>query len=183
MEKWWFVDMETLGVDTNSKVLSIGILCVPEDMKSASEDVLYNNGLHILLDIDSQKNRVVDKHTLDYWTEFFKTFDNPFKGKHWSIEKSYSFIKKYIELNKLDSNTDIVWSRGLFDKYLWKSLYGEQAEILPHYMWRDSITALDILTGNSTGNIPTKYMKKKHDALYNCVFEFKRLRDAEKSYE
>lgn len=185
MEKWWFIDMETLGLSTNSKVISVGILCTDDSMKLYSEDMLYQKGLYIKLDINEQKNRTVDANTLKYWkeelsdaktNEFFKS------GKTYSLNKAYSLIEKYVKINEINYETDVVWSRGLFDKFLWQSLF-PKSEMFPHYIWRDSQTALDVLIGNINGNISSKYIKKKHDALYNCVFEYKRLKKTLEIYE
>lgn len=185
MEKWWFIDMETLGLSENSKVISIGLLCTDDTMKLYSEDMLYDKGIYIKLDVNEQKKRTVDEHTLKYWKDALtdkNTNDFLKSGKVWSLDKAYSFIKKYVEVNKIDYDKDIIFSRGLFDKFLWSSLFPD-SEIFPHYIWRDSITALDILSGSPNGNIASKYAKRKHDALYNCVFEYKRMRDSINKYE
>ena len=186
MDKWWFIDMETLGLSTNSKVISIGLLCVDcEKMKSYSEDMLYQNGIYIKLDINEQRNRIVDEHTLNYWKDALsdKNIDTFLKsGKSWNLDKAYSFIEKYVQINKINYEKDVVWSRGLFDKFLWQSLFPE-SELFPHYIWRDTQTALDVLIGNINGNISSKYIKRKHDALYNCVFEYKRLKKTLEIYE
>ena len=66
MDKWWFIDMETLGLSENSKVISIGLLCTDDTMKLYSEDMLYDKGIYIKLDVNEQKERTVDEHTLKY---------------------------------------------------------------------------------------------------------------------
>ena len=185
MDKWFFIDMETLGLSSDSKVISIGLLCTDDTMKHYSEDMLYQKGIYIKLDINEQKNRTVDAHTLNYWKEELSDKNiNTFlkSGKSWNLDKAYSFIEKYVQINNINYETDVIWSRGLFDKFLWQSLF-PKSELFPHYIWRDTQTALDVLIGNINGNISSKYIKRKHDALYNCVFEYKRLKKTLEIYE
>lgn len=177
---WLFIDMESLGITQDSAVLSIGCLYVTEQLKKASEDVLYSNGLYLTMDVESQC-RKIDKSTLEYWSSQPKEFKQAFSGKKHTINEAYVEIAKYLK-GKLQKE-DTVWSRGLIDKFFYESLFASKPTIIPHYMWRDSITALDILTGKSIGSIRPEYFKKKHNALYNCVMEYKRMREALSLYE
>lgn len=182
MGKWWFIDMQTLGLSSNAKVLSLGILCLDEDLNDFSEDVLYTKGLNIFLDLKDQANRTFDKQTLQYWKEVFEIKKDIFKGRKYTIKEAYELITKYININEINIKEDIVWSRGLFDKFLWQSLYPKDT-YFPSYLWRDSSTALYVLTGNIFGNISSKYLNIKYDSLYNCVFEYIRLKKAQQLYD
>ena len=179
--KQLFIDMETLGVSYDSKVISIGILCddIVEPGKYIHDHELYQNGLYLLLDIDSQEKRTVDKRTLDYWKSVLPTIDKrTFSGKKISLDEAYLTIENYVKSKRINWKYDTVWSRGLFDKFLWQSLYPD-SNLFPFFVWRDSVTFLDMLCcGDINGGISKKEMKVKHNALYNCIYEYRKIQNA-----
>ena len=82
------------------------------------------------------------------------------------------------------SKEDKVWSKGMIDKFFYQSLFKKYPlEMIHHYQWRDSSTALEILTGSINGTIKNDEFKIKNHSLYNCAMEYKRMREALKLYE
>ena len=180
-ENWLFVDFQTLGLEPNSAVLSMGMLYVTEDMKNLSDDELMENGFYVRLDINSQ-NRPIDKDTLSFWRMQSKEDLKPFEGYKCGIDNAFNEMCIYLR-HKNFSKEDTVWSKGMIDKFFYQSLFKKWPAEIQHYQWRDSSTALEVLTGNINGNIRNDEFKIKNHALYNCVMEYKRMREALKLYE
>lgn len=181
MENWLFVDFQTLGLDPSSAVLSVGMLYVTEDMKTMTEDELMKKGLYVRFDINSQ-NRPIDNNTLSFWRIQSKEDVKPFQGYKSTIDEAFNKICIYLRHENF-SKEDKVWSKGMIDKFFYQSLFKKFPAEIQHYQWRDSSTALEVLTGNINGTIRNDEFKIKNHALYNCVMEYKRLREALKLYE
>jgi hypothetical protein len=107
-----------------------------------------------------------------------------FEGYKNTVDEVFNKICIYLrrDNNKFSKN-DKVWSKGMIDKFFYQSLFSKFPAEIQHYQWRDSSTALDILTGHPNGTIKNEDFKLKNNALYNCVMEYKRLREALKLYE
>lgn len=181
MENWLFIDFQTLGLDPSSAVLSIGMLYVPDNLENYTEQSLMDMGKHYCFDVPSQK-RPIDKETLAYWRMHPKEDLKAFEGHKYSVDDIFSKICIYLRGNHF-SKEDKVWSKGMIDKFFYQSLFNKWHNEIQHYQWRDSSTALDVLTGNPNGNIKNDAFKIKNNSLYNCVMEYMRLRDALKLYE
>ena len=185
MENWLFVDFQTLGLDPSSAVLSVGLLYVPDNLENYTEDSLMSMGEHFCFDVNKQ-NRPIDKDTLSYWRMQPKEDLKCFEGYKNTVDEVFNEICIYLrrERNNVKfSKNDKVWSKGMIDKFFFQSLFSKFPAEIQHYQWRDSSTALDVLTGSPNGTIKNEEFKIKNNALYNCVMEYKRLREALKLYE
>ena len=180
-ENWLFVDFQTLGLDPSSAVLSVGMLYVTEKMKTLSDEELMENGFYARLDINSQ-NRPIDKDTLSFWRMQSKEDLKPFEGYKRGVDEAFNEICIYLRRYNF-SKEDKVWSKGMIDKFIYQSLFKKFPAEIQHYQWRDSSTALEVLTGSANGTIRNEEFKIKNHALYNCVMEYKRMREALKLYE
>ena len=180
-ENWLFVDFQTLGLDPSSAVLSVGMLYVTEDMKTLSDDRLMERGLYHCFDINSQ-NRPIDKDTLSFWRMQSKEDLKPFEGYKRGVDEAFNEICIYLRRYNF-SKEDKVWSKGMIDKFIYQSLFKKFPAEIQHYQWRDTSTALEVLTGSANGTIRNEEFKIKNHALYNCVMEYKRMREALKLYE
>ena len=181
MENWLFVDFQTLGLDPSSAVLSVGLLYVPDNLENYTEESLMSMGKHFCFDVNKQ-NRPIDKDTLSYWRMQPKEDLKSFDGYKNTVDDVFNKICIYLRHNKFSKN-DKVWSKGMIDKFFYQSLFCKFPSEIQHYQWRDSSTALEVLTGSVNGTIMTEEFKLKNHALYNCVMEYKRLREALKLYE
>ena len=181
MENWLFVDFQTLGLDPSSAVLSIGMLYAPDNLEDYSISALMDLGFYKCFEIESQ-NRHIDKTTLNYWKSQPKNDMKPFEGKKYSIKDVYHKMCAYLDSKNFTKN-DIVWSKGMLDKFFYESVFKKYPEKVLHYQWRDSSTALYILTGDINGTIKNDSFKIKNHSLYNCAMEYKRMREALKLYD
>lgn len=181
MENWLFVDFQTLGLDPSSAVLSVGLLYVPDNLENYTASSLMSMGKHYCFDV-SKQNRPIDKETLSYWKTQSKEELKCFDGTKYSVDEVFNKICKYLRSNNF-SKVDKVWSKGMIDKFFYHSLFKKYPSEIQHFQWRDSSTALEVLTGNINGTIKNDSFKIKNHSLYNCAMEYKRLREALKLYE
>lgn len=181
MENWLFVDFQTLGIDPSSAVLSVGLLYVPDNLENYTISSLMDRGIYYCFDVERQ-NRVIDKDTLSFWKMQSKEDLKPFDFHKYSVDEVFSNICIYLRRHNF-SKEDKVWSKGLIDKFFYQSIFKKFHSEIQHYQWRDSSTALEVLTGNVNGTIKNDEFKIKNHSLYNCAMEYKRMREALKLYE
>ena len=181
MENWLFVDFQTLGLDPSSAVLSVGLLYAPDNLQNYTESSLMKMGEHFCFDV-SKQNRPIDKDTLSFWRMQSKEDLKCFEDTKHTVEDVFNKINIYLRQNNFTKN-DKVWSKGLMDKFFYQSLFKKYPAEIQHYQWRDSSTALEVLTGSINGTIKNDEFKMKNNALYNCVMEYRRMREALKLFE
>jgi hypothetical protein len=151
------LDIETLGVESTSVVLSIAIGYVNERESGHTWESIYRNSLFVKLSSEDQiKNykRTVDKDTLTWW------------GKQCQQAKERSFVRKDDDINVIDAikcmrnyikeqspkyKDEICWVRGSLDQVCLDSLVrsAKQEQLLPYFAYRDVRTAIDLLATNS----------------------------------
>lgn len=102
------IDLETLGTDTDSVILSIG-LC-----KFSLDDLLiHENSLELFPSVESQigHGRFMDFNTIQWWMKQNKEAqERTFQSGRVSVENALHSIAGYI---KDDANTEhVVWGNG-----------------------------------------------------------------------
>ena len=178
----FILDIETLGVESTSVVLSAALLYFDEKEKYTFEQ-LVNKCCFVKFDANDQiKNykRTVDKGTIDWWkeqtAETRKLSVSP-SANDVSVEKGIKVFKEYIRDNSVD-NKEICWIRGTIDQTCMESLCRALGTppIFEYWQYRDIRTALDLLketTKKGYCKIPGFDFNKisKHDPVHDISLD------------
>lgn len=187
-------DIETLGVESSSVILSFAIVYFDPDTRPSYQQLL-NKTLFVKLDVKDQvKNykRTMDKGTLDWWSkqhEYIQKISlSPNENDVKSLE-AYQMLYDYI--NRIqNSENQTFWQRGSLDQCVLdsfcRSLYKEP--IVGYNNWRDVRTAVDILYGSTNGYVEIEHPEfdnnkvlKHHPAHDICLDVMQLLYGKEKN--
>lgn len=177
-------DVETLGKESNSVMLSMAAIYFDPETKPSYED-LYNSAFFVKFDVEDQIRRLhrkVGKTTMQWWAkqcDIVKTKSfRPNKALDVKFEDGYEAMRKWAESKKDDKC--YVWARGNLDQLILDS-FEEQLEIKPIWpfnRWRDVRTAIDILYNTSNGYCPVNYVGFspdakviKHNPVDDCAYD------------
>jgi hypothetical protein len=151
------LDIETLGIESTSVILSIGIVYVNDISPKSFDDVIKNS---IFLKLDAKEqiekyNRTVDSDTLKWWK------------KQGDVQKARSFNRYPTDLPvmeainlckrwvKMQSSADeLVWVRGSMDSPCIDSLFRAAGHepLFKYSLYRDVRTAIDIMYPDTSKN-------------------------------
>jgi len=177
-------DVETLGKESNSVILSMAAIYFDPETKPSYED-LYNSAFFVKFDAEDQVRRLsrkIGRTTLQWWAkqcDIVKAKSlNPNKALDVKFEDGYEAMRKWAESKKDDQC--YVWARGNLDQLVLDS-FEEQLEIKPIWpfqRWRDVRTAIDILYNTSNGYCPVNYAGFsaeskviKHNPVDDCAYD------------
>lgn len=183
----FMVDIETLGTESTSVVLSCAIVHFDK-----ANFVHYNELLDKTLFVkfnakDQIKNykRTVDQSTLEWWSKQHKhirsiSFDP--SDKDVNTIDGINLIKQYIQ-RVPNWNQQTFWQRGTLDQVCLDSLTRSLAmESLTSYNnWRDMRTAIDLLYGSSNGYTEVdhvtfdKTLVEKHTPYHDVCYDVMQL--------
>jgi hypothetical protein len=173
----YLLDLETLGTESKSIVLSIALLPFTEADENTPFFDLVNRSLFWKLSVKSQYDlgRTADQKTLEWW------------NKQSQSAKATSFRPLTTDLDPADALADIVqlinkeqdtfWSRGFMDQSWLESLVrsyefldknGEQ--IIPDHAHRDIRTALAV-QGKSNNHRSKPEGFVVHDPRHDCAMD------------
>ena len=180
-------DVETLGVESNSVILSLACIHFRSDEKPTFRE-LVDSAYFVKFNVRDQVEnyeRKVDKGTLEWW------------GKQCEIVRKKSFLplktdenlKNGIEsfhswIQSKNDNKSWVWARGSLDDTLLHSIERQLKveTMLPYHRWRDVRTAVDLLYDSTNGyckvdHIDFLYERDiiKHDPVIDCALDIMML--------
>jgi hypothetical protein len=149
-------DVETLGAESNSVILSAAIVYMNPAEKNTWES-LYENTLFVKFNVKEQVkqyNRVTEKDTITWWN---KQCDLAKKQSFFPSEKdlpakeAIACIRNYIAEN-CDPKTTLIWTRGSLDQMVIDSLCKATGDepIMQYSNYRDMRTYVDLAATNST---------------------------------
>jgi hypothetical protein len=150
-------DIETLGTESSSVVLSAAIVYFDGKEKLSYQDYL-NKTLFVKFDVADQIRRLkrtVDKDTLEWWnkqSDYVRTQSIKPKPDDSLTEEGIDKIVRY--MNKFENPREqMIWARGSLDQVIIDSLFKLVGKLpmTEFYNWRDTRTAVDILYGSSNG--------------------------------
>lgn len=161
------IDLETLSIRPNAVVLSISAL-------GFNPFVQYENytdcpNLHMLLDIDSQKDREIDPFTVEWWNRQDKNIID----KIFSSENRITVPEALEKLTKFTWGCKRIWAQGTdMDISVLKNLYEWNGQSVPWYYgtFRDCRTVLDLAV--------TEESKTTHDSSEDIIRQTKKLQEA-----
>jgi hypothetical protein len=177
-------DVETLGKESNSVILSMAAIYFDPETKPSYED-LYNSAFFVKFDAEDQVRRLsrkIGRTTLQWWAkqcDIVKAKSlNPNKALDVKFEDGYEAMRTWAESKKDDQC--YVWARGNLDQLVLDS-FEEQLEIKPIWpfnRWRDVRTAIDILYNTTNGYCPVNYKGFsaeskviKHNPVDDCAYD------------
>ena len=176
------LDIETLGVESTSVILSLAIVHFDET-EQYTFDELVKKTCFVKFDASDQiktYKRTVDKGTIDWW----KTQDQDIRKLSVSpseidvsAEKGIKTVKEYIRENSTN-NKEICWIRGTIDQTCTESLCRAMGvpPLFEYYQFRDIRTALDLIketTKRGYCKIPDFDIKNvdKHNPIHDVSLD------------
>jgi hypothetical protein len=159
------IDLETLGVDPNSVILTLGALKFdPNSSENPYQEMYFR------VDVDSQTEmgRKVDNNTLDWWgkqpTEIFEEALG---------EKDRISVEDMLKrINKFAVGVDVFWCQGpLFDYAILQDIYRQMGIPAPWQYWqiRDSRTLFSLVPREKEDRTGL------HNALEDCRFQARKV--------
>lgn len=174
--------METLGTDSNAVVLSMACIKIDLDNKPTYQQMI-DDAFFVKLDAKDQMTRLHRKSsrsTMDWWAKqcdlvkqkSFLPSPTDVKAEE-GIEQFRSWFKQR-DTNK----QEWMFARGNLDQIVLDSLtecVGVEP-ILFFNRWRDVRTAVDFLTGSTSGycDVPDfdpQALVRKHDPIHDCAYD------------
>jgi len=161
----FMVDIETLGTESTSVVLSAALIHFdfsPDDYRQKYGQDLVDvytgfaqSACFVKFDAEEQKkkySRTVDKDTLVWWnkqSQIARDYAMNPTASDLSVHDGFNKMRKYIDEN--GGSNQIFWCRGTLDQMALDSL-AHAADIPPlarYNKWRDVRTAIDILADDA----------------------------------
>jgi len=177
-------DVETLGVDSNSVVLSAALIHF-EGGESYQD--LLDKACYVKFKAKEQidMKRQVDLGTLEWWKnqhEYVRSCALDPSADDVDITTGITFMHNY--MNKFPkAREQIMWARGSLDQMVIDNLARKvDLETLTGYnMWRDVRTAIDIMYGTSNGYVEVdkpdfqRAAVIKHHPVHDCALDIMQL--------
>jgi len=161
------IDLETLGVEPDSVVITLG--AIKFDSYSDTEP---HDGLYLRCDIEEQSekyNRSIDDNTLAWWGRQEQNIQDEAFGDHENRVNMDTLTKA---INKWCVGLDQLWCQGpLFDYAILQNLYKQVGKPCPWNYWqiRDSRTLFSMMPSD-----PRKAIQEEaHNALADCYYQAK----------
>lgn len=150
------LDIETLGIESTSVILSVGMSYVADTEPKSYQDIL-DNSIFVKLNAKEQivNGRVVDKSTVEWWNkqcDFAKERSYYPNKSDLSVNEGISILQKWV--NERAKKGDLCWIRGSLDQMCIDSLFRKlNAEpLFPYNAYRDVRTAIDLLYPETAKN-------------------------------
>jgi len=181
-------DVETLGKESNSVILSMAAIYFDPD-KGQSYQEMYKDAFFVKFDVVDQMKRLdrkVGKTTMQWWAKQcenvkIKSF-KPNPAIDVKFEDGYEQMRQWAA-SKNDDKC-YVWARGNLDQLVLDS-FEEQLELKPIWpfsRWRDVRTAVDFLYGVNTGYVTVEVPPwvdafdpalhvTKHNPIDDCCYD------------
>jgi hypothetical protein len=167
------IDLETLGVEPDSVIMTLG--AVKFDPFSDTEP---HTPLYLRVDVEEQSekyNRTIDENTLAWWGKQSKEIQDEAFGDHERVTCD-SLAK---QLNKWCVGLDYIWCQGpTFDFTILQNFYKNIEKPCPWNYWqiRDSRTLFAMMPYDPRKDI----QESLHNALADCFYQAKCV---QKSYK
>jgi hypothetical protein len=176
-------DVETLGVESTSVVLSAALIHFDPEKQPTYQDLL-DSALFVKFDSKDQiqrLKRIIDKDTLEWWSkqhEYTRKVSFDVDEHDVSAEAGIKLLHEYMKkFPKAHGQT--MWARGSLDQLVIDSLCKkvDMEPITNYNMWRDVRTAVDILCGTTNGYCEVDHPNFdraaviKHHPVHDCALD------------
>lgn len=176
-------DVETLGIESTSVILSAALIHFDPEKQPSYQDLL-DNALFVKIKSKDQVERLkrtVDIGTIEWWQnqhEYVRKVSLEPSSDDMTAEEAVTALHNY--MNKYPNAQDqTMWTRGSLDQMVIDSLCKKlDMQLLTGYnVYRDARTAIDILTGSTTGycNVEHPTFNRasviKHHPVHDCALD------------
>jgi len=161
------IDLETLGVEPDSVVMTLGAIKFDPFSDSEPHSPLYVRG-----DVEEQTEqftRTIDDNTLAWWSKQPEEIQAEAFGEHADRTLVQEMLRA---LNKWCVGLDYIWCQGpTFDFVILQHLYKQAEKPAPWHYWqiRDSRTLFAMMPKDPRKDI----QKSLHNALADCYYQAK----------
>ena len=176
-------DVETLGVDSDSVVLSAALVHFEPGANQSYQELL-DGACFVKFKAKEQVTkygRTVSQSTLEWWQnqhEYVRKVSLDPSGDDVSAEDGMTILHNYMNKHA-NSRKQTMWARGSLDQLAIDSLATKLGmEPLTGYaQWRDVRTAVDILYGTSNGYCGVEHpdferaQVIKHHPVHDCAYD------------
>lgn len=168
------IDLETLGVDPHSVILTLGAI----KFNPYSDDEPHSE-LYLKLDTEEQEllGREIDDNTLAWWANQSDSVQNEALSE--GDRKSVRDVLE--EINRFCVGLDYLWCQGpLFDYAMLQNLYRQAGKPCPWNFWqiRDSRTLFAMMPQD-----PRKQIQEElHNALADSYYQAKCVQQTYKHF-
>lgn len=168
------IDLETLGVEPDCVVMTIGAIKF-----DPFTDAEPHSGLYLRCDVDEQTamGRTIDDNTLAWWAKQ----DDAIKEEAFGDHERSSMEQVTRAINKFCVGLDVLWCQGpLFDYAILQNLYKQVGKPAPWHYWqiRDSRTLFAMMPQD-----PRKAIQESlHNALADCYYQAKCVQQSYKHF-
>jgi len=170
------IDLETLGVEPDSVVMTLGAIKFDPFSDAEPHTPLYLRG-----DVEEQSeqyNRSIDDNTLAWWATQPQAIQDEAFGDHSDRVTVQEMLR---QLNKWCVGLDYIWCQGpTFDFVILQSLYKAAEKPAPWNYWqiRDSRTLFAMMPQD-----PRKAIQEElHNALADCYYQAKCVQQSYKHF-
>ena len=161
------IDIETLGTEPNSVILSIGVVAFDPHTNTIDEE-----GLEVNLDVEEQISlgMTINYNTVVWWMGKSDEARKVFRSENMvGLSDCYNHIKRYLEKHQPDTGNVKPWGNGSsFDIVLLESLFRLMSKepLWKYHNIRDVRTIVDL-----AGLDPKPYRLKgiHHNALDDAI--------------
>lgn len=159
------IDLETLGTDPNSVIISLGAIKF-----DPHTDIEPYGGLYIKADIDEQQDlgRTINDNTLEWWSRQ----DPKVRDEALTDEGRSTLEDMTNQLNKFLVGVDYIWAQGpAFDIVMLEDLYKDIKKPTPWQFWqiRDSRTLFSLMPVDPRKEIQQDLHNALADAYYQSI--------------
>lgn len=179
-------DVETLGVDSNSVILSAGLIHFDPEKKPSYQDLL-DDACFVKFKAKEQveMKRSVDLGTLEWWKnqhEYVRGCSMEPSSEDVTSEQAFTIMHNY--MNRFpNSDKQTMWARGSLDQMVIDNLARkiDSQPLTGYNMWRDVRTAIDILYGTTNGYCEIDFpgferaSVIKHHPVHDCALDIMML--------
>jgi len=169
------IDLETLGVEPDSVIMTLGAIKFNPFSDAEPHDPLYLRG-----DVEEQSEkfgRTIDDNTLAWWSKQPQEIQDEAFGDHDRVA-SEDLAK---QLNKWCVGLDYIWCQGpTFDFVILQDFYKKIEQPAPWNYWqiRDSRTLFSMMPQD-----PRKAIQEAlHNALADCYYQAKCVQQSYKHF-
>jgi len=168
------IDLETLGVDPDCVILTVGAIKF-----DPYTDVEPHGGLYLRCNVDEQTSagRSVDDNTLAWWAKQ----EDSVREEAFSDGDRVSMDELTKAINKFCVGLDYIWCQGpTFDFVILQHLYKQVGKPAPWNYWqiRDSRTLFGMMPKD-----PRKEIQEElHNALADCYYQAKCVQQSYKHF-
>ena len=170
------IDLETLGVEPDSVVVTLGAIKFDPFTETEPHTPLY-----VRADIEEQTEkfgRNIDDNTLAWWSKQPQTIQDEAFGDEHERSSVKHILKK---LNKWCVGLDYIWCQGpTFDFVILQDLYKNAETPVPWNYWqiRDSRTLFKMMPQDPRRAI----QEQLHNALADCYYQAKCVQQSYKHF-